>query len=168
MPESYFAVGQRKCSRSCLSCHIHITADTLLTSGPACSRKLEYTSRNPPHISHKPTMDFVGITGYGTCNQAPGCFCRPPGVGEEMDLSRQNSEAVRTADMWQRSSMSAAQGQAPDPKRKGRFQIVEDDIVDNKLRPSRNVSSASLSEKVQQVCADPDSMCTPCLSCHPL
>ncbi|KAK9864695.1 hypothetical protein WJX84_009203 [Apatococcus fuscideae] len=66
--------------------------------------------------------------------------------GEELELSRQNSEAVRSVDMLQRASMSA-QGQAPDPKRKGRFQIVEDDIVDNKLRPSRNVSSASLADK---------------------
>ncbi|KAK9865469.1 hypothetical protein WJX84_005454 [Apatococcus fuscideae] len=64
---------------------------------------------------------------------------RPPGVPEEMEAgpSRQGS------DMWQRS---IGAGQAPDPKRKGRFQIVEDDIVD-KQRPSRNVSSASL-EKV--------------------
>ena len=70
--------------------------------------------------------------------------------GNELGLSRQGSEAARSSDLWQRSSMSAAQ--APDPKRKGRFQIVEDDIVDNKPRPSRNASSASLSEKVQQVC----------------
>ena len=68
--------------------------------------------------------------------------CRPPGVPEEMEAgpSRQGS------DMWQRS---IGAGQAPDPKRKGRFQIVEDDIVD-KQRPSRNVSSASL-EKVSMV-----------------